>query len=217
MTILLYGVTVMRSVLEEKSSRIVEILLSSTSSTRLMAGKILGVGCVGLIQYLIWIAFGVGLSTLGATYLNLEQVVRAIPLSTFFYFLLFYLLGYFLYATLYAGLGAACTTEQDAQHLQFPIIIMLVLPLMLVGAIVKNPDGGLATTLSLIPFFSPMLMFLRINVATPSGAQILASILLMIGTIMVMIWLVGRIFRVGLLMYGKRPTLPELIRWVGAS
>ncbi len=217
MTILLYGVTVMRGVIEEKSSRIVEVLLSSLRSTQLMTGKILGVGCVGLTQYLIWIAFGLGLSTFGALYLGLGRMITAISPSTFVFFVLFYLLGYFLYATLYAGVGAICTSEQDAQQIQFPIILMLIIPLMLAGSIVRNPEGGLATALSLIPFFSPMLMFLRINLVTPPTGQVLASIFLLLVTIAVMIWLVAKIFRVGLLMYGKRPTLPEVVRWIRAG
>ena len=214
MTILLYGVTVMRGVIEEKSSRIVEVLLSSLRPTQLMAGKILGVGCVGLTQYVIWIAFGLGLSTFGAAYLGLGHIVRAISASTFLFFLLFYLLGYFLYATLYAGVGAICTSEQDAQQIQFPIILMLILPMMLAGPIIRDPEGVLATVLSLIPFFSPMLMFLRINLVTPPLAQILASILLLLLSIFLMIWVVAKIFRVGLLMYGKRPTIPEIFRWM---
>ena len=216
MTILLYGVTVMRGVIEEKSSRIVEILLSSLKPTQLMAGKILGIGCVGLTQYAIWIAFGLLLTTLGAAYAGLGGIVTAIPPMTFFYFLLFYLLGYFLYATLYAGIGAVCTTEQEAQQSQFPVIALLIAPLLLITMIIKNPDGIASTVLSLIPFFSPMLMFLRINVGAPPIGQILASIALLLVTIVIMIWVVARIFRVGLLMYGKKPSLPELLRWVRA-
>ena len=215
MTILLYGVTVMRGVIEEKSSRVVEILLSSLKPTQLMAGKIIGIGCVGLTQYAIWIAFALLLTSVGAAYLGLGGVITAIPPATFFYFILFYLLGYFLYATLYAGIGAVCTTEQEAQQSQFPIIAMLIVPLLLITMIIKNPDGPPSTVLSLIPFFSPMLMFLRINVGTPSIGQILGSIALLLATIVVMIWLVARIFRVGLLMYGKKPSLPEVLRWAG--
>ncbi|KPL17668.1 MAG: hypothetical protein AMJ92_11450 [candidate division Zixibacteria bacterium SM23_81] len=217
MTILLYGVAVMRGVIEDKSTRVVEVLLSSMRSTQLMAGKILGLGGVGVTQYLIWIAFGLGLSTFGAAYLGLGQIIRAISPSTFFYFLLFYLLGYFLYATLYAGVGAICSTEQDAQQVQFPIIFLLMLPLMLSAPIIKNPDSGLAIVLSLIPFFSPMLMFLRMNLVTPPLGQILASIFLLSLSIFLMIWLVAKIFRVGLLIYGKRATLPEIVRWIKAS
>ena len=216
MTILLYGVTVMRGVIEEKSSRIVEILLSSLKPSQLMAGKILGIGCVGLTQYAIWIAFGLLLTTLGAAYLGLGGIVAAIPPTTFLYFILFYLLGYFLYATLYAGIGAVCTPEQEAQQSQFPVIAMLIVPLLLITMIIKNPDGIASTVLSLIPFFSPMLMFLRINVGAPSMGQILGSIALLLAAIMVMIWVVARIFRVGLLMYGKKPSLPEVLRWVRA-
>lgn len=214
MTILLYGVAVMRGVIEDKSTRVVEVLLSSLRSTQLMAGKILGLGGVGLTQYMIWIFFGLGLSTFGAAYLGLGQTIRAISPSTFFYFLLFYLLGYFLYATLYAGVGAICSTEQDAQQVQFPIIFLLILPLMLSAPIIKNPDSGLAIVLSLIPFFSPMLMFLRVNLVTPPLGQILASVFLLLLSIFLMIWLVAKIFRVGLLMYGKRATLPEIVRWI---
>ena len=179
------------------------------------AGKIIGIGCVGLTQYAIWIAFALLLTTVGAAYLGLGGVITAIPPATFFYFILFYLLGYFLYATLYAGIGAVCTTEQEAQQSQFPIIAMLIVPLLLITMIIKNPDGPPSTILSLIPFFSPMLMFLRINVGTPSIGQILGSIALLLATIVVMIWLVARIFRVGLLMYGKKPSLPEVLRWAG--
>jgi ABC-2 type transport system permease protein len=217
MTILLYGVAVMRGVIEDKSTRVVEVLLSSVRSTQLMAGKILGLGGVGLTQYLIWISFGLALSTFGAAYLGLGQIIRAVSPSTFFYFLLFYLLGYFLYATLYAGVGAICSTEQDAQQVQFPIIFLLMLPLMLSAPIIKNPDSGLAIVLSLIPFFSPMLMFLRMNLITPPLGQILASIFLLLLSIILMIWLVAKIFRVGLLMYGKRATLPEIVRWIRAG
>ena len=214
MTILLYGVTVMRGVIEEKSSRIVEILLSSLKPTQLMAGKILGIGCVGLTQYAIWIAFGLLLTTLGAAYLGSDGIVTAIPPATFFYFILFYLLGYFLYATLYAGIGAVCTTEQEAQQSQFPVIALLIVPLLLITMIIKNPDGTVSTVLSLIPFFSPMLMFLRINVGAPPVEQILGSVTLLLASIVIMIWMVAKIFRVGLLMYGKKPSLPEVLRWI---
>ena len=214
MTILLYGVTVMRGVIEEKSSRIVEILLSSLKPAQLMAGKILGIGCVGLTQYAIWIAFGLLLTTLGAATLGLGDVVTAIPPVTFLYFILFYLLGYFLYATLYAGIGAVCTTEQEAQQSQFPVIALLIVPLLLITMIIKNPDGTASTVLSLIPFFSPMLMFLRVNVGAPPAGQILGSIALLLAAIVAMIWVVARIFRVGLLMYGKKPSLPEVLRWI---
>jgi ABC-2 type transport system permease protein len=214
MTILLYGVTVMRGIIEEKSSRIVEILLSSLNPTQLMAGKIFGVGCVGLTQYLIWTTFGLVLIGAGAAYLGPEEIIGTIHPMTFLYFILFYLLGYFLYATLYAGIGAICTTEQEAQQSQFPVIALLILPLLLITMIIKNPDGTASTVLSLIPFFAPMLMFLRINVTAPSTAQILGSIALLVVTILTMIWAVARIFRVGILMYGKKPSLPEVLRWV---
>jgi ABC-2 type transport system permease protein len=214
MTTLLYGVTVMRGVIEEKSSRIVEILLSSLKPAQLMAGKIIGVGCVGLTQYSIWIAFGLLLTTVGAATLGLGGIVAAIPPATFLYFVLFYLLGYFLYATLYAGIGAVCTTEQEAQQSQFPVIGLLLVPLMLIAMIIKNPDGTASTVLSLIPFFSPMLMFLRINVGAPPAGQIFLSIALLLASIVAMIWVVARIFRVGLLMYGKKPSLPEVLRWI---
>lgn len=214
MTILLYGVTVMRGVIEEKSSRIVEILLSSLRPTQLMAGKIIGVGCVGLTQYAIWICFGLVLTTIGSAYLGPGGIVTSIPPATFLYFILFYLLGYFLYATLYAGIGAVCTSEQEAQQSQFPVIAVLIVPLLLITMIIKNPDGIVSTVLSLIPFFSPMLMFLRINVGAPSLGQILLSIGLLLATIVMMIWVVARIFRVGILMYGKKPSLPEVLRWI---
>jgi ABC-2 type transport system permease protein len=172
------------------------------------------VGCVGLTQYSIWIAFGLLLTTVGAATLGLGGIVAAIPPATFLYFVLFYLLGYFLYATLYAGIGAVCTTEQEAQQSQIPVIGLLLVPLMLIAMIIKNPDGTASTVLSLIPFFSPMLMFLRINVGAPPAGQIFLSIALLLASIVAMIWVVARIFRVGLLMYGKKPSLPEVLRWI---
>jgi len=219
MMVLIYGGLVMRSVIEEKNSRVVEIIVSSVRPFQLMAGKILGTGAVGLTQVLIWALF------LGLIFLYKGNIMEgfgakaqvslpSIPISVIIYFVVFFLLGYVLFSTMYAGLGAMVNSEQEAAQLQMPLIFFLIIPMMIMMHIISHPDSSLSVALSLIPFFTPIIMFMRICVQMPSLPQILASIALLILTIIGMIWVVARIYRVGILMYGKRPNLPELIKWI---
>jgi ABC-2 type transport system permease protein len=218
-TVLIYGVSVMRGVMEEKQSRIIEVLLASVRPFDLMLGKVIGIGLVGLTQYLIWAVFGVGLSALsaGAALAVSGFSIPKISLPLMVFFVTYYLLGYFLYATLYAMVGAIVSSEDDGQQIQWPISMTFAASLIVSTLAMENPNGLLATVLSLIPFFGPSLMFLRIALGAAPAWQIAASIGILIGTIAAAIWITAKIYRVGVLMYGKRPTLPELARWLKYS
>jgi len=213
-TIFGYGANVMREIIQEKTSRIIEVLLSSASPFQLMAGKILGQASVGLTQYLIWSAVGIGLTVFGGSIFPSAAGSFNISPTIFIYFILFYILGFFLFASLYAGIGSITNSEQEGQQLAAPLILILIIPLMLIGFMVKNPDSTMITVLSYIPVFTPIIMFMRINLTTPAPIEIIGSIGLLILTIIFIIWISSKIFRIGILMYGKRPTLPEIFKWV---
>ena len=217
MTLMLYGVAVMRSVIEEKTSRVFEVLLSSVKPMELLAGKILGVAAVGLTQYAVWIlmALVAGGGMIGSLRTQMGEI--SVPASLLFYFALFFLLGYLLYSTMFAALGAVVNSEQEAQQLQMTVMWFLIIPMLVAQLVIRAPNSTAAVVLSLIPFFTPMLMFLRINLITPPAWQVALSIALLLATNLAVLWLSARIYRVGILMYGKRPTLPELVRWVRAA
>jgi ABC-2 type transport system permease protein len=215
MTVLFYGLFMMRGVIEEKQSRIVEIIVSSVKPTEMMLGKLIGIGLVGLTQIGIWVASVAVLSTIGISVFASRGVsLPHIPVSLLVYFVVFFVLGYFLYATLYAIVGATVGGEEEAQQAQFPVTIIIVIPMMIFTTVIANPNGPLAVTLSLIPFFAPTLMMLRIAVINPPLWQILLSMALMVVTILGAVWLAAKIYRVGILMYGKRPSLAEVGRWL---
>jgi ABC-2 type transport system permease protein len=213
MAVLLYGISVMRSVLEEKTSRILEVLLSSATSTQLMAGKLLGVGAVGLTQILVWVVLA-GAFALPAMAMQPSFGELQIPLGVLFAFALFFLLGYLLYSTIYATIGAITTTEQEGQQLQFLVVIPLVLSVFMLAPVVRNPDAPAMVWMSMVPFFAPVLMYARIVVQTPPLWQIALSLLLLIGTIAGIMVMCARIYRIGILIYGKRPNLPEILKWL---
>lgn len=213
MAVLLYGISVMRSVLEEKNSRIMEVLLSSASSTELMTGKLLGVGAVGLTQIIVWTVMGgvIALPSLAAqASFGGLQISPTVMVS----FVLFFLLGYLLYSTMYATIGAITTTEQEGQQVQFIIVIPLVLSVFMLMPVLRTPDSAAVVWMSLIPFFAPILMFARIVVQTPPLWQIALSLFLLIGTVAGFTVLCARIYRVGVLIYGKRATLAEILKWL---
>jgi ABC-2 type transport system permease protein len=211
--VLLYGISVMRSVLEEKTSRIIEVLLSSASSTELMTGKLLGVGAVGLTQIVVWTVMAgvIALPSL-ATQPNFGelQLSPVVMVS----FVLFFLLGYLLYSTMYATIGAVTTTEQEGQQLQFLIVIPLVLSVFMLMPVIRTPDSPVVVWLSMVPFFAPIVMYARIVVQTPPIWQIAISLLVMVGTIAGLVVFCARIYRIGVLIYGKRATLPEILKWL---
>ena len=216
MALLLYGVAVMRGILEEKSNRIMEVLLGSLSPDQLMTGKILGIGLVGLTQMAIYAATAgfvrlyMAASPLAGDWAGALDAVSPLKML---YFLIYFLLGYFLYTSLFAAVGAVCNSEQEAQNLQTPVVMCLVVPMVATFFFVANPDSTAAVVVSLIPLFTPMVMFMRISVLTPPFWQIALSIVLLLATNYFFFKAVGRIFRIGVLMYGKRPTVPEILRW----
>jgi ABC-2 type transport system permease protein len=218
-TFFMYGYQVMRGVIEEKSNRIVEVIIASVRPTELMLGKIIGIGLVGLTQYCAWalIAMNLSLPAVTAAMASSDMGVPHIPLSMIGFFILFFVLGYFLYASVYTAIAAPFNTDQEAQQLAMIPMFMILAGIAVYPAVVYNPSGGIAVLASLIPFTAPLTMFLRTALSEPPIWQILASVVFLIGTIFALAWFAGRIYRVGILMYGKRPTIPEIVRWVRYS
>lgn len=221
MTVIFYGQIILRGVIEEKSSRVVEIMLSSLRPFQLMAGKVLGIALVGFTQYAIWALFGLGASRYGKRVMvgfitdakNFDFQFN-IPPYIFIFFVVFFILGYFLYGTVYAAIGSMVNSEKEAQNLVMPVTMLLVIPLLLIVFIMKNPESSVSVTLSMIPFFAPVLMLLRVCILLPPIEQLAGSILILILTILFMIWVSSKIYRVGILMYGKRPNLKEILKWM---
>lgn len=218
-SIFVYGAFIMRGVLEEKNNRIVEVIISSVRPTELMLGKIVGIGLVGLTQYAVWALFAFGLTLPGIVgMIGLSGGgLPSIPGATILAFVVFFLLGYFLYAGLYAALAAPFNTEQEAQQLVMIPGMMLILASTMWFFAFNTPDGTLARVLSLFPFTAPLLMFMRISVQPPPAWEIALSIGILLLTIWGVAWFAGRVYRVGILMYGKKPTFPEIIRWAKAA
>jgi ABC-2 type transport system permease protein len=212
-TLLSWGIAVQRSIIEEKGSRVIEVMLSSVEPRDLFIGKIIGVGSLGLTQIAIWGAmiFAVGFSS-SVVFAELSQYVQ-ISFADVVYFLLFYVLGFLLYSAVFTIVGAMCSTEQDAQQLQSVIMIPLIIPIMLTFVVIQNPNSLLGVVLSIIPLFTPMVMLARVVISDPPGWQVALSIVLLIASIYGVILFAARVFRVGVLMYGKRPSLREVIRW----
>jgi ABC-2 type transport system permease protein len=211
--VIFYGVSVMRSVLEEKNTHIMEVLLSSTTSSELMAGKLLGVGAVGLTQIGIWMVMAGVIALPSLAFYPRLSSIRISPFALAAFVLLF-LLGYLLYSAVYASIGAVVTTEQEGQQMQFIIVLPLIIAVFLMGPVMRAPDAPFAVWTSMVPFLSPVLLYLRIAVQPPPAWQIALSLALLVGTIAGMLVLCARIYRVGVLMYGKRPTLPEIVKWL---
>jgi ABC-2 type transport system permease protein len=211
---LMYGMNVLRSVITEKTSRILEVLLSSLTPSELMSGKIFGVGAAGLTQVAIW--------ALTATVLSSPMAVMlasVVGQSTFnpaiaACFIAFFLLGFLLYSSLCAAVGSMVSAEQEAQQFQFLITAPMMLSFFFVFFAIRAPNDPLVVALSMFPFSAPIVMFARIVLGAASKSQIGISIAVMVATIAFVIWLCGRIYRVGVLMYGKRPTLPEILKWI---
>ena len=213
-SIIMWGQIVMTSIIEEKTSRVVEVIGSGIGPSTLLAGKLLGVGGAGLTQFLIWALslFGVSLAMAGpaAGSLSMPEVTPLLLVS----FVLFFLLGFLFYAALYAAIGSAVNTVQEAQSFVFPVLMPIIVAMVCFPTVLESPDGPLAVGMSMVPGISPLIMFLRIVVLTPPMWQIVLSIVLLVLGILAAIWLAARIYRVGILMYGKKPTFPELVKWV---
>jgi len=210
----------MRGIIEEKASRIVEVLLGSMSPTELMTGKILGLGAVGLLQMGTYVVMATGLRLRFASVFDdpaLQGVTASLEPAKLVWFTVFFLLGYVLYTSLFAAVGSMCSNEQDAQSLQTPLVFLLVIPLLCTFFFVNHPDSPAAVLASLFPFFSPMVMYMRIAVLPPPLWHVVLSVALLVVTNILLFLVVGRIFRVGILMTGKPPSLPEIWRWLRVS
>ncbi len=219
MTLIMYGVITMRSVLEEKTTRIVEVLISSVRPFQLLAGKIVGVAAVACTQYLIWTVTAAliglyGTSMAAAFRPGASDLGLHIPVSLLVYMVIYFLLGYLLYASLYASIGAACSNEQDAQQLQWPATLPILFSFLMFHFVLREPSSNLSVVLSEIPFFAPILMLLRISSQMPPFWQIALSMMLLVLTAAGVTYFAARIYRVGILMYGKRPSVVEMFRWL---
>ena len=215
--VLMYGGTILSAVVEEKETRVAEMLFSSVRAFPLMLGKLIGVSLVALTQFAIWgvivgafLLFGVSL--LAAQGMNFE--LPQVGASAVAYFFLFFLLGYFIYATIYALIGAIVTSQEESQ----PFVLIAVFPLLtafyLVFPVIRSPDSGMSFWASIIPFTSPVVMLVRIVTQAPPFWQIALSLATGFATVILLIWVAARIYRIGMLMYGKRATIPEIMRWV---
>ncbi len=223
MVILLWAVAVMRATLEEKTSRIAEILVSAMKPWHLMLGKIVGVGAVGLTQMFVWGASVAAIVTFALPAIvaarpelaPLERVPELLPgPGTLAIFVAYFLFGFFIFSGMYAAVGAMCNSDEEVQQAQMPVIFLVIAPVLFLSAVVEDPTSTLSVGLSLFPFFSPILMWPRVVAGAAPVWQIALSFVLMFGAVLAVAWLAGRIYKVGMLMTGKRPTLPELARWV---
>jgi ABC-2 type transport system permease protein len=217
MSIQMWGQALMTGVIEEKGSRVIEVLASGVPSTLLLSGKLLGIGAAGFTQLVVWTASLAVLSTasvgMSPGFFSMPDLTPIMLVS----FVLFFVLGFLLYAALYAAIGAAVNTVQEAQNFVFPVALPLIGGAMCFTVVLEAPDSALSVGLSLVPLISPLIMFLRIVVLTPPLWQIALSLVLLLATIVAVLWLSARIYRVGILMYGKKPTFPELMRWLRHS
>lgn len=214
--ILMYGQVILSAIVEEKTTRIVEVLFSSVDAFTLMAGKLVGVSLVGLTQYVLWALLFVGAALFtagGGAGFTLPHVPPMVAL----YSLLFFLLGFYVYATLYAVVGSMVTTEKEGGQLAFPVIMLLMAAIYVAFPVIRSPSSTFSFWASMIPFFSPITMIVRIATEPPPWHEVALSLLIGFATVVGLLWVAARIYRTGMLMYGKRPTLRELGRWIRAT
>jgi ABC-2 type transport system permease protein len=231
-----YGALIMQGVMEEKTNRIMEIIISSARPMELLLGKVVGIVALGLTQITIWFIAFTGISAIvgpialmmmGQDAPDTSSVAGAaaaspagdfsvpeISISIWIFFAIFYVLGFLIYGGVFAAVGAAADSPQDTQQLALPIYIPIMIPIFLMMPVVTDPHSNLAVISSMIPFFSPILMMGRIAVTDVPLWQSLGSIVLMVGTFLALMWMSGKIYRVGVLMYGKKVTLSEVVRWL---
>lgn len=223
MVLILYGTAVMRSVLEEKSGRMVEIILAALHPRDLMLGKIVGVGAVGLTQLSMWVLMAVAAVRLLPERLlggpeRLDAARGLVPSPGVLVLLLtFFTLGYLLYASLYAAAGAVCSREEEAQQAQLPVTLILVVPVILLPPVVDDPHATFAVGMAMVPFFAPVLQFARAAAGAASGWQVGVTLAIMVATIPLVAGVAGRIYQAGILMQGKRPGPGALWRMLRAG
>jgi len=212
MMVLVYGQQTLTGVIEEKSTRVVEVILSSVPASRLMQGKIIGIGGAGLTQVGIWTIAILALSTRGVNIGGMTLDATFLTPMMLASFVIFFVLGFLLFSTLYAGVGSLCNTVQESQQFATPIAMFVIIPMMLLTLVMMDPGGTLATVLSLVPFFTPILMFMRVCMETPPLWQILLSWVLMVVTIYGLTRMAGKLFRVGILIHGAAPSWATLVK-----
>ena len=220
MLILLHGNNILRSVLEEKTTRVAEVVVASVRPETLLAGKIIGVGGVALTQILVWMAASAAMvrargPLMAAVGLpGLPFQLPAVTFGTVVLLLAFFLLGFLLFAALYAIVGAMVSSEQEAQQAQQPLMLLILSPLLLLQPILLNPMTRLAEVASWVPFTAPVIMPLRLSLVPVPAGQVALSLVVSTATCILVVWLAARIYRVGILLYGKRATVREVARWV---
>ena len=226
MFVLIYASSIMRSVLEEKTTRIVEVIVSSIKPHQLLLGKLVGVCSVCITMFAIWVFFGVllvmnidpllgifGIDSLPTQLAEALETLTESSTGVLSYFFIYFIIGFFMYSTMFAVVGAICNSEEEAQQTMAPLTLLIIIPFIMMFYLFRVPDSTLSILLSHIPFFSPILMFMRINLLIPPFWEIALNILLMCATVLLVTIFSGKIYRVGILMYGKRPTLRELWQW----
>lgn len=220
LSILMYGQAVLRGVIEEKQTRVAEVVVASVSAVKLLGGKVLGVGAVGLTQVVIWIAVGFILMKVRTQVLghfgiaSTPMFMPDISLGSALLLVLFFVLGYTFYAALFAMVGATVTNEQDAQQAQMPVVMLLVVSAFALAPVLTAPESKLAYTMAWLPFSSPIIMPLRMSVVSLEPFDIATSIIILVCSCYIAVVLAARVYRTGLLMYGKRPALREVVRWM---
>lgn len=221
MLILLFGPQVMQSVQEEKTNRIAEVLVSSVRASQLMLGKVFGVGLAALLQVSIWVALAAVVVTQRQRLLDfglpqdvLAPLLRGADPGVLVSALLYLVFGFFLYATLFAAAGAAMASSEDAQRFTFPLIMPLVIPMIMADSIVSAPRDTAAMVLSWIPLTAPLVMPMRIGAGGATTVEVVGTLAMMLVSVALIGWVAGRIYRVGILSTGKRPTWGEMARWI---
>ncbi|MDE1163187.1 MAG: ABC transporter permease [Acidobacteriaceae bacterium] len=212
--ILFYGMNVARSIIEEKTSRIFEVLLATIQPEEMLAGKMLGVGAVGLTQVGIWLVIALAAFKIQVAGLDLHVLPTA-PQAALF--VVFFLLGYMLYSSIAAALGAMNNSEQELQQMQMIMMLPLIISSVVIFKVITDPNGPIARVFSYIPFTTPLIMYTRVIVGNPTPVEVIGSIIGLVVTILAVLWVASRIYRVGILMYGKKPNLPEILRWLKYS
>jgi ABC-2 type transport system permease protein len=216
LVIMLYGMNVARSIIDEKTSRIFEVLLATIRPEAMMAGKIIGVGSVGLTQVGIWLSALFAASSIGI-HLGGDTVHISLTGPQVIFFFIYFILGFAFYSSIAAALGAMTNSEQELQQLNMFLLLPLLACFLMLGTLLTTPDSTLARVLALVPPFTPLLMYFRVSLGHPAAWEVILSIVLTSASILGIVWVTSRIYRIGVLMYGKRPTLPEILRWLKYS
>jgi ABC-2 type transport system permease protein len=216
-TLAIYGQAIMAAVVEEKETKIAEILFSSARPFELMLGKLFGVGLAGLTQLGIWVGSAVVLLGFLAVQTDLQPILASVPAITPFMivcFLIFFLIGFFLYASIFALIASMVTTVQEGGQFAFPPMMIMLGAFYFCFAVIRDPNSSLSFWVTIAPFLAPITMPVRILAETPPLWQILLSVIVNAATIAGLVWVTARVYRVGMLMYGKRATIPEVWKWI---